>query len=308
MKYQIRSACLTDLSVILEIYAMARQFMAEHKNPDQWGSLYPSEDLIKRDISQNKLYVIENENGVHGVFYFAVEQDATYAYMENGSWNGDQPYGVIHRIAGDGSGGILRTAVNYAREKIQYLRMDTHEDNYVMQHALEKLGFSRCGIIYIEDGTPRIAYDSYSVVREAREEDLDALLQLYTHLHESSIPNKDEHLISTWKKIVDDPDHHLIVCEVNGEIVSSCVCVVIPNLTRNIRPYAFVENVVTNGNHRGKGYASTCLKYASWIARDADCYKIMLLTGSKEEKTLSFYKNAGYNSTDKTAFIRWLDK
>ena len=104
-----------------------------------------------------------------------------------------------------------------------------------------------------------------------------------------------------------DENHHLIVCEENGKLVSSCVCVIIPNLTRNVRPYAFVENVVTHGEHRGKGYATACLDYAKKIAEENHCYKMMLLTGSKEQKTLDFYKNAGYNSSDKTAFIQWID-
>ena len=90
------------------------------------------------------------------------------------------------------------------------------------------------------------------------------------------------------------------------EIVSSCVCVIIPNLTRSVRPYAFIENVVTRIDVREQGFASECLEYAKKIAQQNNCYKIMLLTGSKKEKTLNFYKNMGYNSTDKTAFIQWL--
>ena len=95
--------------------------------------------------------------------------------------------------------------------------------------------------------------------------------------------------------------------EVNRKIISSCVCVIIPNLTRNVRPYAFIENVVTHSQFRGKGYATECLNFAKDLAEEGNCYKMMLLTGSKEQKTLSFYKNAGYNCTDKTAFIQWID-
>lgn len=89
-------------------------------------------------------------------------------------------------------------------------------------------------------------------------------------------------------------------------MVSSCVCVIIPNLTRGVRPYAFVENVVTHLDYRGKGYAADCLQYAKDIAEKNNCYKMMLLTGSKKESTLKFYENAGYNCSDKTAFIQWL--
>ena len=144
------------------------------------------------------------------------------------------------------------------------------------------------------------------MVREARRDDLDALLNLYLFLHEDSIPDHNEHLRDTWNLIMEDENHHLIVNEVDGQIVSSCVCVIIPNLTRNVRPYAFVENVVTRQEYRGKGLATACLNYAKEIARKENCYKMMLLTGSKDPKTLRFYESAGYNSSDKTAFIQWL--
>ena len=145
------------------------------------------------------------------------------------------------------------------------------------------------------------------MVREAKHEDLNAILELYLFLHEDSIPEKDEHLRKTWMQIIQDKDHHLIVNEIDGKIISSCVCVIIPNLTMNVRPYAFVENVVTHADFRGNGYAGECLDYARKIAEKENCYKMMLLTGSKKPETLSFYEKAGFNSTDKTAFIQWLE-
>ena len=145
------------------------------------------------------------------------------------------------------------------------------------------------------------------MVREIAEEELSDLLKLYLDLHEEKIPEMTEHLRNTWDTIMKDDNHHIIVKELDGKLVASCVCVIIPNLTRDIRPYAFVENVVTDANCRGKGYATECLNYAKELAEKANCYKMMLLTGSKLEKTLRFYENAGYNSTDKTAFIQWLE-
>ena len=144
------------------------------------------------------------------------------------------------------------------------------------------------------------------IIREIRDNELSNLLELYIHLHELGIPDKDEHLQKTWAAICSNENHHIIVCEVDGKLVSSCVCVIIPNLTRNIRPYAFIENVVTHADYRGKGYATACLNHAKELAEKSDCYKMMLLTGSKSESTLNFYKRAGYNCTDKTAFIQWL--
>ena len=144
------------------------------------------------------------------------------------------------------------------------------------------------------------------MVREAVKEDLDELSHLYLFLHEKDIPEQSQHLQNVWNEIISDKNHHIIVNVVDEKIVSSCVCVIIPNLTRNVRPYAFIENVVTHLECRGKGYATECLNYAREIAKNQNCYKMMLLTGSKEQKTLNFYENAGYNSADKTAFIQWL--
>ena len=144
------------------------------------------------------------------------------------------------------------------------------------------------------------------MIREAEERDLLPLLELYLHLHETRVPEESSHLRAVWQGILQDENHHLIVCEEDGRIVSSCVCVVILNLTRNARPYALIENVVTHPDYRKRGLASQCLDYAKQIARQAGCYKIMLLTGAKDEATLNFYRKAGFNSGDKTAFIQWL--
>lgn len=145
------------------------------------------------------------------------------------------------------------------------------------------------------------------MIREACYYDLKEILELYLFLHETDVPEETEQLKMTWDNIINDENHHLIVCEVDGKIAASCVCVIIPNLTRNVRPYAFIENVVTHKDYRGKGYATACLNYAKGIAEKNNCYKMMLLTGSKEPATFNFYKNAGYNSSDKTAFIQWLN-
>ncbi len=145
------------------------------------------------------------------------------------------------------------------------------------------------------------------MVREIYSSELNELLELYLHLHEKAMPDITEHLNNIWDTITQDKNHHIIVNEVDNKIVSSCVCVIIPNLTRNIRPYAFIENVVTHKDYRGRGYATQCLNYAKEIAIKDNCYKMMLLTGSKDDKTLGFYANVGYNCSDKTAFIQWLE-
>lgn len=145
------------------------------------------------------------------------------------------------------------------------------------------------------------------MVREINKTELNELLELYLYLHEDSIPEMTESLKETWNIIMNDMNHHIIVFEIDDKIVSSCVCVIISNLTRGVRPYAFIENVVTHSDYRGKGYATECLNYAKQIAENTNCYKMMLLTGSKKKEILNFYGNARYNSTDKTAFIQWIE-
>ena len=144
------------------------------------------------------------------------------------------------------------------------------------------------------------------MVREAISTDIDEILGLYLSLHEDSVPADDGRLRGVWEQILADPNHHLLVNERDGRIVASCVCVVVPNLTRGLRPYALIENVVTREGFRRRGYATECLDRARDIAAEAGCYKLMLLTGAKDEDTLNFYRRAGYNSADKTAFIQWL--
>lgn len=144
------------------------------------------------------------------------------------------------------------------------------------------------------------------IIRECVKEDLDDLLQLYTQLHDNLKPSVTDDLLNLWNRILEDTNYHLIVGCVDEKIVSSCTLIVIPNLTHQRRPYALIENVITDEKLRGKGFASEVLHYAKEIAQKNNCYKIMLLTGSKNESTLAFYERAGYNRKDKTAFIMWL--
>jgi len=144
------------------------------------------------------------------------------------------------------------------------------------------------------------------IFREAESSDLPQLLALYTQLHGNDMPEIDSELEALWSEIALDKNHHIIAGVLDGKIVTSCVLVIIRNLTRNQRPYALIENVITDASHRNKGYATAALNYAKDIATAENCYKIMLITSAKKDSTLRFYENAGYNKNDKTAFIMWL--
>lgn len=156
----IRKATKDDFKKIEDIYAAARRFMAENGNPTQWKNNYPPAETIKADIENGDLYVVSDENDIHGVFAFIIGDDPTYREID-GSWLSEEKYGTIHRIAGDGKmKGIFSSAMSFCEEKIKHLRIDTHPDNKVMQKAIEKHGFEKRGIIiYKPDGSPRFAYE-----------------------------------------------------------------------------------------------------------------------------------------------------
>lgn len=160
----VRHTTIEDLARVMGIYATARTFMAEHGNPHQWGPTnWPPEDLIRRDIATGKGYVCEHDGQVVGTFFFDVGEavEPTYALIDDGSWLDDGPYGVVHRIASDGSvRGVGTFCLQWAYEQCHHLRIDTHADNTVMQGLLRKLGFVHCGTIYVyEDKFPRLAFE-----------------------------------------------------------------------------------------------------------------------------------------------------
>lgn len=144
------------------------------------------------------------------------------------------------------------------------------------------------------------------MIREINSDDLSGLLKLYKYLHDNPFPELDSRVMGVWETILSDKNHHIIVADEDGMIVSTCVCVIIPNLTRGQRPFALVENVVTHPDFRGKGLATSCLDFAKDIALRENCTRLMLMTGSKEKSTLDFYEKAGYDPNNKKAFVQWL--
>ena len=141
------------------------------------------------------------------------------------------------------------------------------------------------------------------IVREIAEADLPALLHLYTHLNPNDPPLPLDEAADIWTPMVRDPNQCVYGAYLESELVATCELIVIPNLTRGGRPYALIENVVTHPNYRRRGYATALLKHALAAAWGRDCYKVMLLTGSKNEETLRFHEQAGFQRGDKTGFV-----
>lgn len=161
-KLDFRKATTKDIEVIEKIYAYARNYMRKNGNLTQWGDNQPLQETILSDIKNGNLFLVLNPN-ICAVFAFIIGSDKTYNLIEEGAWLNDEPYGVIHRVASDGStSGIMEAVIDYCQMQINNIRIDTHSDNKTMQHILEKNGFIKCGRIYVEDGSPRIAYHKVS--------------------------------------------------------------------------------------------------------------------------------------------------
>lgn len=155
----IRKATENDFDRIMEIYALARDFMRRHNNPTQWADGRPFPEDIRDDIAAGLSFVCVCDEKVVGVMRYSVGDDSTYKTID-GKWLSDSPYAVVHRIASSGEvKGTGELMLRWALEQFPHMRIDTHEDNYVMKNLLEKLGMTYCGVIYIADGSPRVAYE-----------------------------------------------------------------------------------------------------------------------------------------------------
>ena len=161
-EFQIREANPEDFDRIESIYSRARRFMRETGNENQWINGYPSREDVIADIEARCLYVCVASNGeIAGVFFFREGNDNTYDVIYEGEWLNDEPYGVVHRLASSGIyKGVADACFRWCRDRCENIRVDTHRDNSIMQSVFRKNGFVPCGIIYIRNGSERIAFQS----------------------------------------------------------------------------------------------------------------------------------------------------
>lgn len=156
---EIRAARPEELGRILEIYDTARQFMRAHGNSAQWINGYPQSALIEGDIAAGASFVCQQGGRIVGVFAFFTGEEPSYRVIEEGNWLDEAPYGVLHRLGSDGTvRGVGRFCLKWCFSRCGNLRVDTHRNNVPMQKLLESEGFVRCGLIHIEDGSERVAF------------------------------------------------------------------------------------------------------------------------------------------------------
>lgn len=156
---EIRKTKTEDIPEIVEIYDKARAFMRQTGNLLQWNSNYPNAETLSWDIERDGSYVCIKGERIVGSFFFVIGEEPTYKVIKDGDWHNCDPYGVIHRVASDGSTkGLMHKILDFCFQKIDNIRIDTHRDNKVMQNALLSYGFEYCGIIYLSNGDERLAY------------------------------------------------------------------------------------------------------------------------------------------------------
>lgn len=163
----IRKARPGDIDGIMECYDIARQKMRESGNFAQWINGYPSRELLLNDIREGNCFVGENGDDVLVmVFVLIMGEDPSYKVIKDGSWLNSLPYGTIHRLASNGiERGVLKKCIDFCFTKINNLRLDTHADNLIMQKGVGQLGFIRCGVIFLSDGSARVAFQKYLPAR-----------------------------------------------------------------------------------------------------------------------------------------------
>ena len=156
----IRPTTYADIDALLAIFAHARARMAADGNSTQWGDGYPSRGQLMSDIQRGVSYIVEHNDHPCATFVFIIGDDPTYHHIEDGQWLDDTlPFGTIHRIASNGQHrGIFHFVLDWCSAKCKNIRIDTHKDNQRMIHLIEQANFTRCGIIYTRDNSPRIAY------------------------------------------------------------------------------------------------------------------------------------------------------
>lgn len=154
---EIRKTVKEDINAVMALYRVAQQFMIENGNPTQWGTEYPSEELVLGDIDEDISYVCVDEGEIVGVFYFKIGVDEVYNGIYDGKWLDNEEYGVVHRIA-SGKKGVGGFCLDWCFKKHPNVKIDTHVDNIPMQKLLAKKDFKYCGKVFMEEYGERIAF------------------------------------------------------------------------------------------------------------------------------------------------------
>lgn len=296
----IRPAREDELARLLKLYDAARAYMRAHGNMSQWVNGYPQPELLLSDIARGALFAMEDERGsVYGCFALLSGVESTYLHIEGEGWRSDSPYATIHRIASDGTRrDVFARCVDFARQKHDHLRVDTHADNQTMRRAILRQGFVYRGIIYLEDGAPRLAYDwlldADGAIRPMAERDRADVLAMMRVFYASPalLTHGSETIFQADVDacVGDSPYLEGYVYE-DARGVQGYAMVARSYTTEFGRPCVWIEDLYLNENCRGRGVGSRFFDYIENRYPDA---ALRLEVERGNEKAVALYKKRGF--------------
>jgi ElaA protein len=306
MNRNIREAKPTDITDIMQVMEAAKKIMRASGNMHQWADSYPSEAVIFSDMERHGSFVIEEGNGedqslarIVGYFAFLSSPEPTYSNIYNGEWIDDTlPYHVIHRIASyPEAHGIFSDIMDFCFSHDANIRIDTHKDNLIMQHNIEKHGFTYCGIIYLANGDERMAYqklnnDSVLHQKSFQELTVDELYELLRVRSEvfvveqncvyQDMDNDDQKSIHLWLTIADKVVALARVCPAGTHMQEISI-----------------GRVITT--ERGKGYGKQIMFYA--IEAAIEYFNAKQIDIEAQEYAKGFYESVGFMQSSETFML-----
>ena len=302
----IREAKPTDITDIMQVMEAAKKIMRQSGNLHQWADGYPSEAVIISDMEKHGGFVLEEGDGedqstgrIVGYFAFLPSPEPTYSKLYNGKWLDDvQSYHVIHRIASyPDVHGIFSDVMEFCFSHDANIRIDTHKDNRIMQHNIEKHGFTYCGIIYLANGDERMAYqklnnDSVLLQKSFQELTVDELYELLRIRSEVFVV--EQNCVYQDMDGDDQKSIHLWLTVADKVVALARVCPAGTHMKE-----ISIGRVITT--ERGKGYGKQIMLHAIEAAEEHfDAKQIDI---EAQEYAKGFYESVGFKQSSETFIL-----
>ena len=298
-KFIIREAKPTDMAAIMQVMEAAKKIMRSSGNMYQWGDGYPSESVILGDMERHGGYIIEDAGRIVGYFAFLPSPEPTYTKIYNGEWLDDvKPYHVIHRIASyPDVHGIFSDIMDFCFLHDANIRIDTHKDNQIMQHNIEKHGFTYCGIIYLANGDERLAYQNISHEPVLHQKSFQELTvdELYELLRvRSEVFVVEQNCVYQDLDGDDQKSIHLWLTVADKVVALARVCPACTHMKE-----ISIGRVITT--ERGKGYGKLIMLHAIDAAKEH--FNAKLIDIEAQEYAKGFYESVGFKQSSDTFML-----
>ena len=299
MNRTIREAKPIDVTDIMQVMEAAKKIMRSSGNMHQWGDGYPSEAVIFSDMEKHGGFVIEVDGRIIGYFAFLPSPEPTYSKIYGGEWIDDtRPYHVIHRIASyPEAHGIFSTIMDFCFSHDSNIRIDTHQDNRIMQHNIEKHGFTYCGIIYLLNGDERLAYQKLHQKpvlhrKTFQELTVDELYELLRVRSEVFVVEQD--CVYQDLDYDDQKSIHLWLTMADKVVALARVCPAGTHMQE-----VSIGRVITT--ERGKGYGKQIMLHAIEAAKEH--FGAKQIDIEAQEYAKGFYESVGFKQSSDTFML-----